>query len=411
MPPLAGLKVVELARVLAGPFAGQLLADLGADVIKVESRAGDETRGWGPPTIDNPDGSSDAAYFHATNRGKRSVVVDLRQPEGQAIVRKLVERSDVLIENFKVGGLAKYGLDYPSLRQTRPELVYCSITGFGQDGPYAARPGYDFVIQGMGGIMDVTGAPDGEPIKCGVAFADVFTGLYAVVAIQAALAHRDRTGEGQHIDMALLDSQVGVLANQAMNYLASGKAPRRLGNAHPNIVPYQAFPVADGYINVAVGNDPQFRNFVTVLGARELADDPDYASNTQRVAHRKTLIPLLTERTAAFEGADLIARLVAANVPAGPINSVADVFADPQVIHRGMQLALQRDGGEPVPSVRTPIRMSETPLTYDRAAPSLGADTRDVLSELGFVSTDIDRLRQSGAVGWRADGEEPSRGE
>ncbi|MCP4383446.1 MAG: CoA transferase [Hyphomicrobiales bacterium] len=401
MPPLAGLKVVELARVLAGPFAGQLLGDLGAEVVKVESQAGDETRGWGPPDVDSEDGASDAAYFHGTNRGKRSLVVDLRQPDGQAIVRRLVERSDVLIENFKVGGLAKYGLDYESLRAIRPGLVYCSITGFGQDGPYAGRPGYDFIIQGMGGIMDVTGAADGEPMKCGVAFADIFTGLYAVIAIQAALAHRDRTGKGQHIDMALLDSQVGVLANQAMNYLASGRAPGRLGNAHPNIVPYQAFPVGDGYINIAVGNDAQFRHLVDVLGAPQLGEDPDYTGNARRVANRDRLIPQLAERTARFKGADLIERLVAANVPAGPINSVADVFADPQVIHRGMQLMLERADGEPVPSVRSPIRMSETPLAYDRPAPGLGAHTREILGELGYSAAEIDRLKQAAAVGWR----------
>ena len=400
-PPLTGLKVVELARVLAGPFAGQLLADLGADVIKVESPAGDETRSWGPPDVANPDGSADAAYFHAANRGKRSIVVDLKTADGQAVVRRLAERSDVLIENFKVGGLAKYGLDYTSLRPLCPRLVYCSITGFGQDGPYAHRPGYDFIIQGMGGIMDVTGAADGEPMKCGVAFADIFTGLYAVIAIQAALAHRDRTGEGQHIDMALLDSLVGVLANQALNYLVSGEAPRRLGNAHPNIVPYQAFPTAHGFVNIAVGNDDQFRSLTTVLGVPALADDPDFAHNSQRVTNRDRLIPLLTERTIRFASADLIDQLVGHNVPAGPINTVADVFADSQVVARGMQLSLARTDSGSVPSVRSPIHLSETPLRYDRSAPQLGAHDNDVLSEHGYTQAEIEKLKASGAVGRR----------
>ena len=273
-PPLAGLNVVELARVLAGPFACQLLGDLGADVIKVESPNGDDTRYWGPPVVRNADGTIDAAYFHSANRGKRSIVVDFTKPDGVKILHLLVERADILVENFKVGGLARYGLDYESLKPVNPRLIYCSITGFGQDGPYAKRPGYDFIVQGMGGIMDLTGEPDGEPMKCGVAFADVFTGLYAVIGIQAALAHREQTGRGQHLDLALLDTQVGVLANQAMNYFVSGKSPRRLGNAHPNIVPYQAFPVTNGHIIVTIGNDSQFRQFVTVLGVPELADDP-----------------------------------------------------------------------------------------------------------------------------------------
>ncbi|MBN9021286.1 MAG: CoA transferase [Rhizobiales bacterium] len=398
MTALAGIRVLELARVLAGPWAGQVLADLGADVIKVESPAGDDTRGWGPPFVDNPDGSADAAYFHATNRGKRSIAVDFATPEGQGIVRALARRADVLIENFKVGGLRRFGLDYESLAAENPRLVYCSISGFGQDGPYARRPGYDFIIQAMGGIMDLTGAPDGEPQKSGVAFADIFTGLYATIAIEAALIARERTGAGQHIDMALLDTQVGVLANQAMNYLVSGRAPRRLGNAHPNIVPYQAFPVADGHVIVAVGNDGQFRQFCAVLGVPGLADDARFATNRARVAGRDVLVPMLAERTAAFPRAGLLAALEAAGVPAGPINTVADVFADPQIVARGMRLDLDTGAGAPIPSVRTPIRMSGTPLAYERASPRLGADTAAILAEIGYSDEEASRLASDGVV-------------
>lgn len=291
--PLSGLRVIELARILAGPWAGQVLADLGADVIKVESPEGDDTRRWGPPFIDSA-GEEAAAYFHACNRGKRSIVIDIKTPEGQEIIRRLAASADVLIENFKVGGLAKYGLDYESLKTVNPRLVYCSITGFGQTGPYKARAGYDFLMQGMAAIMDLTGEPDGEPQKIGVAFTDIFTGLYSVIAIQAALAHRETTGQGQHIDMALLDTSVGVLANQAMNYLATGISPRRLGNAHPNIAPYQTFPVTDGRIIVAVGNDTQFVRLCSVLGRDELAADPRYITNAARVANRETLSAALT---------------------------------------------------------------------------------------------------------------------
>ncbi len=396
--PLAGLKVLELARVLAGPWAGQALADLGAEVVKVESLVGDETRGWGPPWIDNGDGSRDAAYYHSCNRGKRSLAVDFATPDGRAIVAKLATGADVLIENFKVGGLTKFGLDYASLKPLNPRLVYCSITGFGQDGPYAARPGYDFLIQGMGGIMDLTGDPDGEPQKVGVAFADIFTGLYAVIAIQAALAERARTGEGQAIDMALLDSQVAVLANQAMNYLASGVPPHRLGNAHPNIVPYQVFAVADGHVIVAVGNDGQFARLADVLGVPDLAGDLRYTTNAQRVVNREALVRQLATLIGPFRRDDLLSRLHAAGVPAGPINDVAQVFADPQVVHRGMRLDLSRERGDAVPSVRSPALMSRSPTGASRAAPRLGEHTREVLAELGYAKMKVDRLVADGVV-------------
>jgi crotonobetainyl-CoA:carnitine CoA-transferase CaiB-like acyl-CoA transferase len=383
--PLQGLRVLELARILAGPWVGQTLADLGADVVKVERPGGgDDTRTWGPPFIEGVDGGHlSAAYFHACNRGKRSIAVDFETPEGQAVVRRLASHADVLIENFKVGGLVKYGLDFESLRAVNPRLVYCSITGFGQTGPYAARAGYDFMIQGMGGIMDLTGSPDGEPQKTGVAFADIFTGLYGVIGIQAALRRRDMTGEGGHVDMALLDTQVGVLANQAMNYLASGAAPRRMGNAHPNIVPYQVFPVSDGHVIVAVGNDGQYGRFVRVLGAPELATDARFAGNADRVRHRETLVPLLTALTLRTTRASLLAALEREGVPAGPINSVADVFADPQVLARGLRLDLPSEAaaGGAIPSVRSPIVLDGNPLTADRPSPRLGEHGDEVLSD------------------------------
>ncbi|MBO6757670.1 MAG: CoA transferase [Roseibium sp.] len=384
--PLEGVKVVEFARILAGPWIGQTLADLGADVIKVESPTGDDTRGWGPPFVKDPDGADlDAAYFHACNRGKRSITVDFRTEDGQDTARRLVAGSDILVENFKVGGLAKYGLDYESLRQVNPRLIYCSVTGFGQDGPYAHRAGYDFMIQGMGGIMDLTGDPEGEPQKVGVAFADIFTGLYGVIGILAALRRRDQTGLGEQVDMALLDAQVGVLANQALNYFVSGTAPRRLGNAHPNIVPYQVFAVADGHLIIAVGNDSQFVRLCNVLERPDLAQDPAYATNKARVAARSDLVPVLAGEIGKHKRDGLLAALEAAGVPAGPINSVADVFEDPQVQHRDLKVDLPATGveGGRVPSIRTPIRFSESTLDLKTAAPRLGEHTEEILGELG----------------------------
>ena len=368
--PLSGLKVIELARILAGPWAGQVLADLGAEVIKIESPAGDDTRRWGPPFIENADGSRDAAYFHATNRGKASMALDFATPEGQAKVRRLVHDADVLIENFKVGSLARYGLDYESLRQTHPGLIYCSITGFGQDGPNAHRPGYDFIIQAMSGIMDLTGDPEGPPQKIGVAYADILTGLYAVIGIQAALAQRARTGCGQHIDMALFDVMVGTLANQAMNYLVSGIPPHRLGNAHPNIVPYEAFPTRDSWVIVAVGNDQQFQRFCSVVG---IEPEPRFETNAQRVAGRETLSGIIAAQTRGWDRNNLLEKLEEAGVPAGPINTVADAFADPQIQHRGMRLDIERPDCGSVPGVRLPIRFSAAALPQSRAAPTLAA--------------------------------------
>ena len=356
--PLSGLKVVELARILAGPWAGQLLADLGAEVVKVERPGtGDDTRGWGPPFA--ADGS--AAYFHGCNRGKRSVAIDLEGKEGQAAVRDLVRDADILIENFKVGRLARYGLDHASLSEVNPRLIYCSITGFGQDGPYAGRPGYDFMIQGMGGIMDLTGEPGGPPQKTGVAFADIFTGVYASAAILAALRGREATGKGCHIDMALLDVQVAVLANQAMNYLIGGVVPHRLGNAHPNIAPYRTFAVADGHVIVAVGNDAQFERLLALLG---MDGDPRFATNADRVQNRAALDALLAPAVALRRRDELLAALAAAGVPAGPINDVAEVFADPQVIARGLRID---PGG--VPGVASPIVIDGKRQVAERPSP------------------------------------------
>jgi crotonobetainyl-CoA:carnitine CoA-transferase CaiB-like acyl-CoA transferase len=377
--PLSGLKVLELARILAGPWCGQTLADLGADVIKVESPEGDDTRKWGPPYIEK-EGEKSAAYFHAANRGKRSVIADFTKEEGRALVIRLARQADVLIENFKLGGLKKYGLDYETLKAINPRLIYCSVTGFGQDGPYAARAGYDFMIQGMGGIMDLTGEPDREPQKIGVAFADVFTGLYSVIAIQAALIAREKSGEGQHIDMSLFDCMTGVLANQAMNFLASGKVPKRLGNAHPNIAPYQTFPVNDGHLIVACGNDGQFARLVTLLGLASLASEEDFKTNAARVRNRERLTEMMEEKTRGWKRDDLLAALEKEGVPAGPINSVADVFDDPQFIYRQMKI-----DPEGIPGIRTPIRFSDSNLALSKGAPTLGAHTAEVLTELDAI--------------------------
>ncbi|MFD2234321.1 CaiB/BaiF CoA transferase family protein [Phaeospirillum tilakii] len=400
---LSHLRVLDLSRVLAGPWAGQMLADLGAEVIKVEKPvAGDDTRHWGPPFLRAPDGSDtgESAYYLAANRGKRSLAIDITRPEGQDLIRRLARRCDVVLENFKVGGLAKYGLDYPALRAEKPDLVYCSITGFGQDGPLAARAGYDFLVQGMGGLMSLTGEADGEPMKVGVALTDLFTGMYATVAVLAALAHRDRTGEGQAIDLALLDVQVAMLANQASNYLVGGVVPTRLGNAHPNIVPYQAFATADGHVILAVGNDGQFRRFCAVAGRPELADDPRFATNTARVHHRETLIPLLRPLIAGRSSRDWIAALEAEGVPCGPINRLDQVFDTEQLRHRGMVATLPHPLGGTVRTVANPIKLSATPVGYDRPPPLLGADTAGLLKELlGLGEDEIAALAARGAIG------------
>lgn len=383
--PLRGLKVLELARILAGPWAGQTLADMGADVIKVESPAGDDTRQWGPPFVAGENGGDlSSAYFHACNRGKRSVVADFSTEEGRALVRRLVADADVLIENFKVGGLARYGLDHTSLSVLNPRLIYASITGFGQNGPYAARAGYDFMIQALGGGMSVTGTADGEPLRTGYAIADIFSGLYATIAILAALRQREGTGKGAHIDCALLDTQVAVLGNQALNYLVSGTVPGRIGNTHPNIVPYQSFPTAEGHIIIAVGNDAQFGRLCGVLGADDLAMNADYVTNAARVAHRDALVTKIATLTEGWSRDTLLGALEAATVPAGPINDIGQVFADPQVKHRGMALALQQDAatGGVVPGVRTPILIDGVAMALGSAPPLLGES--DDAVEWGF---------------------------
>ena len=389
MGALSHLKVLDLSRVLAGPWATQILADLGAEVIKIERPgSGDDTRAWGPPWLADEGGAATAesAYYLSTNRNKKSVAIDMAHPEGQRLLRAMAAECDVLVENFKVGGLKQYGLDYAALSEVNPRLVYCSITGFGQDGPYAPRAGYDFMIQGMGGLMSMTGErddlPGGGPQKVGVALTDIMTGLYATIAILAALTHRERQGEGQHIDAALLDTQVACLANQAMNFLVSGNAPRRMGNAHPNIVPYQDFPTADGFMILAVGNDGQFAKLAASCGHPEWASDPRFASNAARVAHRATLIPLLSEATRQRSTADWIARLEAVAVPCGPINDLAGVFADPQVIHRGLRVELPHPLAGSTPGVASPLRLSKTPVEYRAAPPLLGQHTDQVLTEL-----------------------------
>ena len=368
--PLAGIRVVELARVLAGPWCGQLLADLGAEVVKVERPgAGDDTREWGPPFVTGADGENlGAAYYHSCNRGKRSVAIDIASPEGQAEVRALLTDADVVIENYKVGGLVKYGLDPARLRADFPRLVVCSITGFGQTGPYAHRAGYDYIVQAMSGFMSLTGEPDGAPQKAGIAYADIFTGMYSAVAILAALRRRDVTGSGAHVDMALLDSQVAVLANQAANYLASGAVPKRMGNAHVNVVPYQVFATADGQLVIAVGNDGQYRKLCNILGVPEWADDPRFVNNAARLANRAELIPLLAAKIAAWDAQPLSLALEAEGVPAGPINDLAQVFADPQVIARGMRF---RPDGASVDGVASPIVIDGERMVAPRGAPPL----------------------------------------
>ena len=407
---LAGLRVLDLSRVLAGPWCTQTLADLGADVIKIERPrsathpGGDDTRGWGPPFLKDPQGrdTAEAAYFAAANRNKRSVTVDITHPDGQALLRRLADTADVMIENFKVGDLARYGLDARTMRATRPRLVYCSITGFGQDGPYRDRAGYDYAVQGLGGLMSVTGERDGlpgaGPQKVGVAVADLFTGLYATVAILAALRHRDATGEGQVVDMALLDAQVAMLANLGANYLATGTPPRRVGNAHANIVPYQVFAVADGHLILAVGNDGQFRRFCEIAGCTELAADPRFATNAARVRHRETLVPLLEPLLRARARADWLAALEAAGVPCGPINDLGEVFADEQVRARGMVASVEHPQAGAIDLVASPIKLSATPARVRQAPPLLGQHTDEVLREIGLDDAEIASLRARGVV-------------
>lgn len=406
MGALSHLRVLDLSRVLAGPWAGQILADLGAEVIKVERPDnGDDTRAWGPPFLRDANGEStgEAAYYLSANRNKQSVTIDFTKPEGQRLVRELAAKSDIVIENFKVGGLEAYGLDYASLSALNPELIYCSITGFGQTGPYAKRAGYDFMIQGLGGLMSLTGRPEGEegagPVKVGVALTDILTGLYSAVAILAALAHRQHDGGGQHIDMALLDVQVACLANQAMNYLTTGVAPQRLGNAHPNIVPYQDFPTADGDFILTVGNDSQFRKFAAVAGRAEWADDPRFSTNKLRVANRRELVPLIRQATVFKTTAEWVAQLEAVGVPCGPINDLAQVFADPQVRARGLALELPHVLAGLAPQVASPIRLSKTPVEYRNAPPLLGEHTGEVLERvLGLDAKAVGALRELGVL-------------
>ena len=393
---LDGIKVLDLSRVLAGPWVGQLLADLGADVIKLERPgSGDDTRQWAPPALE--DGT--AAYFLCTNRGKRSLTVDISQPEGQDIVKRLVAECDVLLENYKVGGLAKYGLDYRALSAINPKLVYCSITGFGQDGPYSEMPGYDYILQGMSGLMSVTGPADGEPHKVGVAVTDVFTGLYAANAVMAALLARQHSGVGQYIDMALFDCAVAVLANVNMNWLVGKTVPPRLGNAHPNIVPYQVFSCGGGgHFILACGNDRQFAALSRLLGHEEWAEDPRFATNSARVGHRESLVALLSLGFARKTRDEWLALLDGVGVPCGPINSVDEAFNDPQLKHRGMEIHMRDRHGQDVPLVGCPIKLSGTPVEYLRAPPGLGEHTESILSDLGFDSASIAQLRQNGTV-------------
>lgn len=403
---LGHVRVLDLTRVLAGPWCAQNLADIGADVIKIERPgAGDDTRAWGPPYLKDAEGrdTGEAAYYLCANRGKRSLTLDIATAEGQAIVRELARQSDVVLENYKVGQLKKYGLDYESLRQVKPDLVYCSITGFGQDGPYAQRAGYDFIIQGMGGFMSVTGErddlPGGGPQKAGVAMADLMTGMYATIAVMAALTHRDRSGEGQYIDMALLDVQVAMLANMGANYLASGTPPKRWGNAHPNIVPYQTFATADGHIIVAVGNNSQYRRFCEIGGRPELASDERFATNPMRVKHRDILVPILTEMVKTRTRQEWITLLEAAGVPCGPINKLDEVFANPQVVARGMRIDTPHPTAGKVDLAASPMKLSATPARHDIPPPLLGQHTDEILHDLlGYDPQRIAILRNKGVL-------------
>ncbi|MCP3733483.1 CoA transferase [Sphingomonas sp. RP10(2022)] len=400
--PLAGLKVLDLSRVLAGPWCTQILGDLGAEVTKIEQPGqGDDTRRWGPPFLD--DGSRDSAYYLCANRNKRSAAIDLADPRGAALIRRLAIDADVVVENFRVGGLVKYGLDHASLTTLNPRLIHCSITGFGQDGPYRDRGGYDFLVQGMSGLMSVTGHPDGEPgggpLKVGVPISDLVTGLYAATSILAALAHRDRTGEGQHIDMALLDTQVSLLANQASNWLNGGQQPRRLGNRHPNVVPYQDFACADGDVLVALGNDRQFRDFCALLGLPEVAADARFRDNSGRAAHRDALEAALCPVIATWQAADLIAAMEAAKLPGGKVNTIPEILADPQIAARGLIQPMTRSDGTPVRVLGYPGRFSRTPPDYRRAPPRSGEDSRAVLRDLlGLSDEDITTLIGEGVV-------------
>ena len=403
---LGHLRVLDLTRILAGPWATQTLADMGAEVIKVERpTVGDDTRAWGPPFLKDEQNreTADSSYFLAANRGKKSITVDLAHTQGQALIRELAATADVIVENYKVGTLARYGLDYESLKAVNPRLVYCSITGFGQDGPYAALPGYDFVFQGMGGLMSITGQPDGtpgdEPMKVGIAISDLLTGMYATTAILAALEHRHVSGSGQHIDMALLDCVVAISSYQAINHFLSGKIPRRMGNAHSNMVPYQVFYCKEGDVIVAVGNDGQYRAFCQVIGREDLAMDERYATPGLRNRNREMLIPEIAKTMLARTMQEWVALMEAANVPCGPINNLQQVFEDPQVQHRGMRLSLPHGAGVQAPAVANPIRMSDTPIQYGHSAPLLGEHTDSVLTEkLGMTPGQIAELRAAGAI-------------
>ncbi|RIA47786.1 CaiB/BaiF CoA transferase family protein [Dichotomicrobium thermohalophilum] len=403
--PLAGLRVLDLTRILAGPTCTQLLGDLGAEVIKIERPGkGDDTRGWGPPFLDGEDGT-ESAYYLCTNRNKRSVAIDIATEEGQRLIKDLAARSDILCENFKVGGLARYGLDYESLSAINPGLIYCSITGFGQTGPYRHRVGYDFLIQGMGGICSITGFPDedgGRPTKVGVGIADVMTGMYATTAVLSALHARQQSGKGQYIDLALYDSQIAWLINQGLAYLVSGENPERLGNGHPHIVPYDTFPASDGHFIIAVGNDGQFARLCEVLGRPDWAEDPRFAKNVDRVRNRKTLMPLIEEITATRPSGEWIAALEDVSVPCGPVNTLSEVFSDPQTLAREMRITMSHEKapGGAVDLIGNPVKMSETPVTYRHAPPLLGEHTDEVLrNTLGLDDQQIAALRASGAIG------------